>query len=254
MNQYRKNFDKLYNKINKLAQKGSDYIYEYFSLIDETVSLGQYSLLEDVMKVKYGITLRNFLSVNDFKENSFEIVRSLTNDLSAVNLQKLLDQKSVYQVGFYIYDKITNQYLGDVKELETQIGKRFTNTKLINLTIDLQAERGIQSSIYSAIPTFENNPLYTRRYIVGDLLLYQGTIYQCQLAYTYSSTNRLTPTFSAYWAQMITPTYSAAFFTSSSISLAQKYSSAIDFLRGYTYSNLSANSFVEEDYVDDYVE
>lgn len=254
MNLYRRNFEKLYNKINKLAQKGSDYIFEYYTLIDETVSFGQYSLLEDVMKVKYGINVRNFFSVNDFKQNSFEIIRNLTNDLNAVNLQKLLDQKSVYQVGFYIYDKITNQYLGDIKELESQVGSRFTNTRLINLTIDLQAERGIQSSIYSAIPTFENNPLYKRSYIDGDLLLYQGNIYQCQLSYTYSNTNRLTPTFSAYWSQMIVPTYSTAFFTSSNITLVQKYSSAIDFLKGYTYSNLSSNSFVAEDYVDDYVE
>ena len=251
---YRREVEKMYNKINKLAQKGPDYVYEYYSLIDEIINNRQYYILQDVMITKYEIQMRNFLSITEFKEFSFKEIRKGLNDVSLESIKKVLNQKFVYLVGYHLYDSLNNHYLGDIRENQTYTRLEYTNPRLQNITIQLQAERGIPASINSAIPQFENNPTITRHYGLNDLLLFNENIYQCQLSYTYSYTNKVTPTFSAYWAQMIVPTYSTAFFTSSTITLVQKYSSAIDFLKGYTYSNLSTNSFVAEDYVDDYVE
>lgn len=251
---YRREVEKMYNKINKLAQKGPDYVFEYYNLIDEIINNRQYFILQDVMITKYEIQMRNFLSITEFKEFSFKEIRKGLNDVSLESVKKIFDQKSAYLVGYHVYDSVTNHYLGDIHENQTVTRLEYTNPRLQNITVQLQAERGIPASINSAIPQFENNPLISRHYGLNDLLLYSGNIYQCQLSYTYSYTNKITPTFSTYWAEMITPTYSMATFTSSSITLTQKYSSAIDFLKGYSYINLSQNEFVVEDYVDDYIE
>ena len=254
MSIYRREYDKIYKKIYKLAQKGHDYIFEYYELIDEVVAKKQYIILQDVMLTKFEIQMRNFSSLSEFKDFSFKEIRKSLNDVSAESIHKVLNQKFVYLVGFHVYDSVNNHYLGDIHENQTATRTEYTNPRLQNITVQLQAEKGLPSSINSAIPHFENNPLMTRIYSLNDLLSYQGNIYQCQLAYTYSYTNRVTPTFSVYWAQMSIPTYSVAYFTQSNTTVVQKYAEAVDFLRGFTYSNLSENNFVEEDYVDDYVE
>lgn len=254
MTNYRREYNKIYTKINKLAQKGPEYIFEYYELIDEIIAKKQYIILQDVMLTKYEIQMRNFRSISEFKEFSFKEIRKAINDASVESIQRVLNQKLVYLVGFHVYESSNNHYLGDIREENIATRTEYTNPRLQNITVQLQVEKGLPSSVNSAIPHFDNNPSVIRTYSLNDLLLYQGNIYQCQLAYTYSYTNRITPTFSAYWAQMIIPTYSVAYFTESNTTVVQKYAAAIDFLRGFTYSNLSANSFVAEDYVDDYVE
>lgn len=236
MTSYRREYNKIYNKINKLSQKGPDYIFDYYELIDEIIAKKQYIILQDVMLTKYEIQMRNFNSISDFKGFSFKEIRKSINDVSSESIQKTLNQNLVYLVGFHVYDSNNNNYLGDIRENQTIARTEYTNPRLQNITVQLQAERGIHSSVFSAIPTFENNLLTTIVYSVDDILLYQGDIYRCQIGYTYSYTNKITPTFSTYWSQMQVPTYSVSYFTSSTTTLVQKYSSAIDFLKGFTYS------------------
>lgn len=235
MNQYRKEYNKVYNKINKIAQKGSDYVFDYYNLIEEIISNGQYSILEDVMISKYKIVIKNFLSIDDFKKFSFPEIRKQTNYLSSISIQKVLDQKSTYLIGFHLFDKNNNHYLGDIKEIENILDSKYTNKNLTTISIDVQAEVGLNSSIQSTIPQFENNPILTKKYTIGDHLLYTGNIYECIESYTYSSNNRITPTFSSYWSQIKAPTYSMTTFTSSN-TLPEKYSLAIDYLKTFTYS------------------
>lgn len=254
MTSYRREYNKIYTKIKKLAQKGSDQIFDYYELIDEIIAKKQYIILQDVMLTKFEIQMMNFFSIVEFKDFSFKEIRKSINDVSSESIQIVLNQKLVYLVGFHLYDSINNHYMGDIYESQTSTRSEYTNPRLQNLTVQLQAERGIPSSLNSAIPQFENNPIVTRSHSLNDLLSYQGNIYQCQVAYTYDYTNRITPTFSAYWSQMVVPTYSVALFTASNTTVVQKYADAVEFLRGFTYSNLSSNSFVAEDYVDDYAE
>jgi hypothetical protein len=235
MTPYRKEYNKLYNKIYKLAQKGSDYIFEYFSLIDETISNGLYRVLEDVMITKFRIPIKNFFSIQEFKEFSFEEIRKFTNLNSAEAIQKTLKGKNVYLVGYHLFDQISNHYLGDLREIETIETLGYTNKNLMNVTVDIKAEVGLNSSLVSAIPQFENNPILTIQYHIGNHLAYVNNIYECIQSYTWSSTNKITPTFSAYWQQIQAPSYSVSIFTSSN-SLVGKYSTAIDYLRTFTYS------------------
>ena len=251
----RKELDKLYNRIYKIAQKGHDYIYDYYNLVDDVISNGQYYILEDVMISKYGISMRNFLSINDFKKFSFEEIRKFTNLSSSELIQKLLNQKSVYFVGYHLFDKVTNHYLGDLREEETTDTRYIHNRKLIEMSIDIVAESGIKSSAFECIPKFENNPILKINYNNGQQLIYLESIYECIKSYTYSTSNRITPTYSLYWTPVYLPTYSRLEVTDDNISLVQKYSDAIDFLKGLTYSyDPSENTYVVVGYTDNYFE
>ena len=65
---------------------------------------------------------------------------------------------------------------------------------------------------------------------------YSLSVHFRMTSYTYSSTNRITPTFSAYWDQVSAPSYSLTSFTGSSTTLLEKYSLAIDNLKTYNYT------------------
>jgi hypothetical protein len=232
----RREVEKLYNKIYKLAQKGSEYVFEYFALIDEVVSSGKYSILEDVMLTKFDISVRNFLSIQDFKEFSFKEIRKFTHENSVEALQKLFEQKSVYFLGYKVFDSITNHYLGDIREEEETNNVFRYNRKLLELTIDVVSEVGIKSSAYEVIPEFEDKPILTINYDEGEHIIYLNNLYECILGYTYSNINRITPTYSSYWTSINLPEYQRLDVTDNTISLVDKYSQAIDFLKGFTYS------------------
>ncbi len=236
MTSYRREYNKIYTKINKLAQKGSDYVFEYYELIDEIINNGQLSILEDVMLSKYDIQIRYFLSIQDFKEFSFKEIRKFTNTNSAEAVKKILDQKSVYLVGYHLFDRNSNHFLGDIREEEISVNLPYRDRRVIELSTNIVAQVGIPASIAASIPQFETNRTLVNRYEVGDHLAYTNNLYECIQSYTWSSINLITPTFSTYWTQITSPTYSVATFTSSSTTLVQKYSLAIDFLKGFTYS------------------
>jgi len=232
----RREFEKIYKKIHKLAQKGSDYIFEYYNYIDELVSNNQFSILEDVMKIKYEIAIRNYPSMVEFKRESFEYIRRFTNFNTAEAVQKILNNKSVYLVGFKLFDKITNHYLGDLREEQNDNMVFRYNRKLFERTIEVVAEVGIKSSAFEVIPRFEDNPKLINFYAVNEHLIYSDSIYQCIQGYTYSFSNRITPTFSSFWTSVNLPGYSRLGVTSSNLTLVDKYSQAIDFLKGFTFS------------------
>jgi hypothetical protein len=253
MNPRRREFDKLYTKINKLAQKGPEYVFDYYNLIDEIIIVGQFSILEDIMIDKYGIPIRNFPSIQDFKEFSFTEIRKYVNSNSAELIQKLMTQKSVYQVGYYLFDKNSNHYLGDIREVETSVTLPYRDKKLIELNTDVTGEVGIVNSELIAIPTFESNPTLTINYSIGQHIVLSNQVYECVQSYKFSSTNRISPTFSEYWTPIYAPTYSKFESTDENLTLVEKYSQVIDFLKGYTYSySSSENNYVVFNYVDDY--
>jgi hypothetical protein len=232
--QYRREFNKVFKRINKIAQKGSESVLEYKELIDELVTRGQYRLLEDILITKYGIDILNYSSIERLKNETFDDIRRVTNFSSQIFLKDLTEQNEVYSVGFHYYDKNTNQYLGDIREVE--LNPNFAEKKLVEIFIDLESIVGLSSSIVSAIPEFVNDIRITINLKENDQVLYIGDIYHCIQSYTYSSANKITPTFSAYWNQVAAPSYSLTMFTGSSTTLLEKYQLAITNLKSYNYT------------------
>lgn len=232
--QYRREYNKVFKRINKIAQKGSESILEYKDLIDELVTTNQYRLLEDILITKYGIDISKYPNIEKVKNETFDEIRRATNFSSQIFLKDLTEQKGVYSVGFHFYDKNNNQYLGDIREVE--LNPNFSEKKLVEIFIDLESIVGLSSSIVSAIPEFVNDPRLTLNLPQDSQVIYGGEIYHCIQPYTYSSINRITPTFSSYWNQVLSPSYSLTMFTGSSTTLLKKYQLAIDNLKSYNYT------------------
>jgi len=231
---YRREYDKMYKKINKLAQKGIDATFDYYLLIDEFISNGQYNLLEDVMSAKYKIDIDKFKTIDDFKKNSYDIVRLNTITNTALVLNNLFNTKNVYQIGFHFYDKTNNHYLGDIKEIENEVS--LINKKYIELYIDVESMVGIPSSTSASIPQFIDDRRKPIAYNIGNHMIYNNKIYDCITSYTYSVNNLITPTYSTHWSEIYAPTYSYLMIDDNTYSLSDKYSLAIDFIKSFTYS------------------
>ena len=234
MNRYRKELNKLLAKIVKIAEKGSEAIFEYGELIDEIVSKSQYGLFEDIMITKFGIDIRNFITVDVVKKETFDTVRRVINYTPQIFQKKLHDDNSVYSLGFHYYNSTNNQYIGDIVEVETNIN--LSEKKLIEIFLDLDAVVGLSQSILEAIPKFILNTNDSIKLDVGAQVLYENKVYHCIQSYTYSSTNMITPTYSTYWNQVSAPTYSIKSFTGTSTSLLEKYQLAINYLKSYSWT------------------
>lgn len=230
---YRKEFNKLFKRIDKIAQKGTEAILEYKELLDELVTTGQYQYLADVLLVKYGIDISEAESIQQVKNNTFSDIRRVTNFTPQIFLKNLTDENGVYSLGYHFYDSSNSHYLGDIVEID-RIGD--LEKKTLDIYIDLEVVVGNSASILYAISTFYDDPTTRIKFEEESQVLYGGKIYHCIEPYTYSNTNRITPTFSAYWDQVSAPSYSLTSFTGSSTTLLEKYSLAIDNLKSYSYT------------------
>lgn len=239
---YRKEYNKIVTRIENVARKGTEAVYDYRKLIDEIVDGGQFSILEDVFINQFKIDIRQFKSITDLKKETFDIVRQNTFSIFQRDLKKLFDQFGVYSNGFHFYDLSTNKYLGDIKEVEeVENWIAYKDQKLFQKqdeirVINLEVTPGVSQSIYSAIPPFENDPTKIIRYPFGAQIIYTNNIYECISSYTWSSNNQITPTFSSNWIQMAAPTYSLTIFDDNTVPLLDKYKFAIDKVKSFTYN------------------
>lgn len=257
---YRKEYNKVYKKINSIAQKGIDGKFDYYIYINDLVDSGQYSLLEDVMSTKYKIDIRLYKSTDDMKHKTFDKVREKTASPFQTRLKALCEYRSVYQVSYHFYDSINNHYLGDIKEVEDpanwiaykdpKLAEKQDQIKVINLEVT----SGISQSTIDSIPTFIDNRTLSIDFKNEDLVRYDGNIYECVLDYTYSYSSPITPTYSNYWMQIFSPTYSLTVIGDNTIKLIDKYNMAIDIVKSFIYLDPSSSNYLESNYLDDYFE
>lgn len=109
MSPEKKKIEKIYSQIDKLATKGKDQIYEYHKLIDDLISKGDYNYLELTLFYEYKIDIKDYSSISDVKNVTWEEILFQTNTSVSKKIKKVLDTKGVYQMGFDIYsDNINN--------------------------------------------------------------------------------------------------------------------------------------------------
>jgi hypothetical protein len=237
---YRKECQKVYKKLNTIAQKGTDGIYEYYSYIDELIDNSQYSLLEDVMITKYNINISSYKSTYDLKHKTFDLIRGNATSSFQVNLKKLFDRRNVYPIGFHFYDKVNNYYLGDIREIEEKADWiAYKDPKLAEkqdqkTVINLEVVVGLSQSILESIPQFENDTTNTILFATASLVIYSGNIYGCSQSYIYGISNPITPTYSNYWRRIYSPTYSYNMIDND-IDLMDKYDQAITLVKSFGY-------------------
>ena len=234
---YRVEVEKIYKKVDSLAQRGVDAYLEFNEYINELIDYGQYSIFDDVMLTKYNLDVKKYNSVEDLKKNIFKEIRFQTTSKYLKNLQKLYKSKDVFNTGLHFYNSTNGKYLGDIKEIDqsTSNGNTFQDPRLsqrLNTTPYLEVIVGLSSSIYDAIPEYDlNNTNGVINYGTYSQVSYNKNIYECINSYDWRYGNPITPTYSNYWTFSTFASYSVASITSSDTTLLDKYSIAIDILK-----------------------
>ncbi len=236
---YRQEIGKIYTKIDNLAKNGEDYYLEYRTYIEDLVNGGQYSALEDVMITKFNISISKYRTIEEFKKDSFKKIRFQTNSRSEISLDTLQKSKQVFSNGFHYFSATTSQYLGDILEVEnyTKSDYVYYDTRLYKRNdevrnISLQVVKGLSSSINAVIPKFGEISGKSVVYGTYSQVLYNGIVYECISTFRWGLTSSITPTFSQYFTQSNIATYSLSTITDTSKLLIDKYSDAIDLLKG----------------------
>ena len=55
---YRQEIEKIYKKVDSLAQRGEDAYLDFREYIDDLIGYGQYSILDDVSFTKYNLYVK----------------------------------------------------------------------------------------------------------------------------------------------------------------------------------------------------
>lgn len=220
MTPYRKEVDKLYNRIIKVVSKGESYLLRYFDIIDEVISYGKSNVLQDAL-LRCGIDTTTFKNIDDLKKNTFKKISSTLQNPTNVSLESIFKSKNVYRTGNHFYDSTTYKYLGDI-EVDENPNNLIVSTFL-------------PSRLTSAIPEFPQSSKISITYKTQSVVYFENSLYECDQQYTYFYNNRITPTFSSYWHEILPGSQSYTHLTASS-DLLDKYSSAIELLRTFTYS------------------
>lgn len=234
----KREFQRIYNKIDSIAKEGKDYVFEYYKLIDDLVSEGSYLTLSDVMTKIYNIDINSYPSIDEFKRGSYKLVRFATNYPESIDFKSLFKYRNIYNVGEKYYDTDTNLFLGEIREFgESQKQFWYINPNLQDQsTVFVEYRYGLLPTVLGSMSTFLNNNV-TMSYVHGDLYKYENKIWNCFQDYTYTPTNKITPTFSSFWKQVVNPTYSIIQITSSQYNLFEKWNLSIDGVKGFIYSD-----------------
>jgi hypothetical protein len=243
MNQYRKDIEKLYQRIIKVVSRGPSFVQSYYDLIDEVIFYGQSELLQDVMILKFKIDTKTFNNVDSLKKSSFKTVSGFTISKSVSDLESLFKLKGVYALGTQFFDSLSTQYLGDVKQFDTS-----------TISQGLNVYTFYTEYLQSAISQFISNPLTTLIYNKDSIVYYGNKLYQCGDTYTWNKENQITPTFSNYWFEVYSGTMSLTTIQEQTKTLGERYSDSIDILRKYYYIDYSRNLYLESNYIDEYFE
>lgn len=243
MTQYRKDIEKLYNRIIKIVGRGQSYLQNYYDLLDEVIESGNSDLLQDVMLTKFKIDTRKFSSIDQVKKNTFKSISFFLESKSNQNLQDLFNSRGVYALGTQFFDAFTNQYLGDIKEYNTQTVSRI-----------LDIYTFYPQYLKTGVPKFNSNPQNTLVYKNDSIVYYGDKLFLCVKDYTWDRNNRITPTFSEYWTEIYAGTTSFHTISDQSSTVIDRYASSIDILRRYNYIDYSNNNYIKSNYIDEYFE
>lgn len=117
----RKRLDKIFIKIDSIAKKGKDNVFEYYKYIDDLIGKGQYSDLEQTLYYHYNIDIVDFIDVSEVKKKTWKPILFQTNPSFSAKLKKMYDTKNVYQVSNNIYTTGTaslSVLLGQINEVD----------------------------------------------------------------------------------------------------------------------------------------
>lgn len=102
----KKDIDKIYLKIDKIAKKGRDNSQEYYDYIKDLIQKGQYGLFTQVLYLKYDFDYNKYFSVDLVKQKSWHLILLKTNTPLQEGKYKLLKDNDLYQIGLTYYKQL----------------------------------------------------------------------------------------------------------------------------------------------------
>ena len=98
--------EKIYKKVDTLAKKGKENVFEYYKYIDELISNSQYGDYTQMLSYYYSIDVIDYIDVSVVKTKTWKPILFQTNSSFTTNLKKLYDTNNVYQISFNIYSQL----------------------------------------------------------------------------------------------------------------------------------------------------
>jgi len=145
MKTYNQKLKKIYKKIEKLTLRGNSNLYEYQKYIDELIDKSQYSQFKDCLNHYYKIDLTRFIDVQDIKRTTWSLILFQSNTNIQNKLNSLYLKEKVYQQGFEIFDSVTNNKLGELKEIDNlDFYGKYQYSKSINLNSEFATRTNIK--------------------------------------------------------------------------------------------------------------
>lgn len=100
---FKKDLNKVYSKIDKIAKKGRDNFQEYYNYVDNLIQNSSYGILTQVLIIKYDFDYTRYLSVNDIKRFSWTQILFRTQTNFEDGMRTLLNETSLYRIGLDVY-------------------------------------------------------------------------------------------------------------------------------------------------------
>jgi len=100
---FKKDIDKVYQKIDKIAKVGRDNFQEYYNYVDDVINRSQYGVFTQVLYIKYNFDYTKYLSVTQIKQKSWSQILTRTNSVFQDGKYSLLKNNGLYQIGNVLY-------------------------------------------------------------------------------------------------------------------------------------------------------
>lgn len=232
-NDPRKKVTKIFGQINKIAQKGKDYILEYHKLIDEIVVKGDYAYLEMCLSDYYNLDSVKYRTVDEIKSKTWKHILFETDATFITGLKKIYRAGSVYQEGAEIRsDK--NDYAS-----ATMVAYPFVEEKImIGSSWNNRFERIVYSQVATSSQISISKDLSTGTQSNGiQLELLDSKVYQIEISKVTWATYSIPGTQSLYESvhELSLLTTIGTIGTQSHISTGSFYKTGIPMTHGGDY-------------------
>jgi len=114
---FKKDIDRVYQKIDKIAKSGRDNFQEYYNYIDDIVNKQQYGLFTQVLIIKYNFDPTKIFSIDEVKRRTWPLILLQTNTKLQDDKYELLKTNNVYQLGLSYY--VGNSLIGTISEIDS---------------------------------------------------------------------------------------------------------------------------------------
>ena len=190
----RKKLEKYYYKIDKLAVKGKDRIFEYYKLVDEFIDKGEFDSFNQTLYYYYEINTSIYNGdIPKLKNKTWETILFQTNSSFQKKLKSLYDSKSVYQQGFDIYSD-------SVQTMGFQISEPFSVTYSVTTSTQSVTPFRYNDKIYFTV----SDDIYHMELFKCEWIVIDGIEQPYQKTLELFQRFRITASYSTYLSEMST--------------------------------------------------